>query len=227
MRTVGCNEVANDPILLAKTLSYFETIQQSGTPAGVIVPWLPTLAKLKRTYAGARLYMLFQSIINERKKMGKRDDDPLQFMIDQGDDVVKIIGVSARAVTRVRMATDKGLQFVIGALFAGQANSGVNAAWVLSYLADNPKWMAKAREEVSAVAKKYNPESTSSLTDQLANVPLEAWELEFNFLDCCLRDSIRLQSLGSAFRQNISKENIQIGDEIVPPGAFLVSAQLL
>src|SRR2546423_14109980 len=101
MRTVGCNEIANDPILLAKTLAYFETIEQSGTPAGVIFPWLPTLSKLKRTYAGARLYMLFQSIVNERKKTGKRDDDPLQFMIDQGDEVIKVIGVSARAVTRL------------------------------------------------------------------------------------------------------------------------------
>lgn len=96
MRTVGCNEIADNPILLAKTLSYFETIEQSGTPAGVIFPWLPTPAKLKRIYAGGSLYMMFQRIVNERKKTGKRDDDALQFMIDQGDDIKKIIGVSPR-----------------------------------------------------------------------------------------------------------------------------------
>jgi cytochrome P450 len=121
------------------------------------------------------------------------------------------------------MTADRGLQFVIGALFAGQLNSGINAAWVLSYLADNPQWMARAREEVVAVSRKHNPDSKSSLVDQLANVPVEAWETEFKFLDCCLKDSIRLQLLGTAFRQNISEEDIQIGDEIVPPGAFLVS----
>lgn len=99
MRTVGCNEIADNPTLLAKTLSFFETIEKSGTPAGVIFPWLPTPAKLKRTYAGASLYMIFQRIVNERKRTGKRDDDALQFMIDQGDDVRKIIGVSTEAVT--------------------------------------------------------------------------------------------------------------------------------
>ena len=119
------------------------------------------------------------------------------------------------------------MQFVIGALFAGQLNSGINAAWVISYLAENPKWMARAREEVTAIAQNYNTDSKSSLEDQLSNIPVEAWETEFNFLDSCLKDSIRLQLLGTAFRQNITKENIQIGDEIVPPGAFLVISGLL
>ena len=102
MRTVGCNEIANDPRLLAKTLSFFETIQQSATPAGVIFPWLPTPAKLKRTYAGGALYIIFQGIVNERKKTGKREEDALQFMIDQGDDVIKIIGVSNQSVFRLK-----------------------------------------------------------------------------------------------------------------------------
>jgi hypothetical protein len=84
--------------------------------------------------------------------------------------------------------------------------------------------MASAREEVAAVAQKHNPNSKSSLIDQLANIPVEGWETEFKFLDSCLKDSIRLQALGTAFRQNISGEDVRFGDEIVPPGAFLVSA---
>ena len=107
MRTVGCNEIANDPRLLAKTLSFFETIQQSATPAGVIFPWLPTPAKLKRTYAGGALYIIFQGIVNERKKTGKREEDALQFMIDQGDDVIKIIGVSNQSVFRLKTTVDQ------------------------------------------------------------------------------------------------------------------------
>jgi hypothetical protein len=98
MRTVGCNEIANDPRLQAKTLGFFETIQRSATPAGVIFPWLPTPAKLKRTYAGAALYMMFQGIVNKREKTGRREEDALQFMIDQGDDVTKIISVSNQSV---------------------------------------------------------------------------------------------------------------------------------
>jgi hypothetical protein len=130
-------------------------------------------------------------------------------------------------VFRLKRPVDQRLQFVISALFAGQINSGINAAWVLCYLADNPQWMARAREEVAAVARKYNPHSESSLVDQLSNIPVEAWEMEFTFLDCCLKDSIRLQSLGTAFRKNIGGENIRIGDEIIPPGTFIVSFGLL
>jgi hypothetical protein len=95
MRTVGCNEIANDLRLQAKALSFYETIEQSATPAGVIFPWLPTPAKLKRTYAGGALYMMFQGIVNERKRTGKREEDALQFMIDHGDDVTMIIHVSS------------------------------------------------------------------------------------------------------------------------------------
>ena len=94
MRTVGCNDIANDPQLLFKTLRQYETIEKSATPTGVIFPWLPTPAKLKRTIAGGSLYMTFRRIVNERKKTGKRDNDALQFMIDQGDDVTSIIAVS-------------------------------------------------------------------------------------------------------------------------------------
>jgi cytochrome P450 len=39
----------------------------------------------------------------------------------------------------------------------------------------------------------------------------------------CLRDSIRLQLLGTAFRRNISGKDIPtgVGNEVIPPGAFV------
>ena len=113
------------------------------------------------------------------------------------------------------------LQFVIGALFAGQINSGINAAWILAYLARDSEWQAKARKEISTIAGKYNPDTNASLIDQLSNVPVEAWETEFEVLDFCLRDSIRIQLLGTAFRRNISGKDVQIGNEVIPPGAFV------
>jgi hypothetical protein len=98
IRMAGCNEIANDPRLQAKTLSFFKTIEQSTSPAGIIFPWLPTPAKLKRTYAGGALYMMFQGIVNEREKTGKREEDALQFLIDNGDDVAKVTRVSTQSV---------------------------------------------------------------------------------------------------------------------------------
>jgi sterol 14-demethylase len=90
---VGCNEIANDPELLKKTLHHFETIESSATATTIIFPWLPSPALIKRTIAGAKLYMIFQRIVNNRKKTARTEDDPLQHLIDSGDDMQSIIAV--------------------------------------------------------------------------------------------------------------------------------------
>ena len=110
----------------------------------------------------------------------------------------------------------------MGAVFAGQINSGINAAWVLCYLATSPHWLAEVRKEVEAVAEKYHPGSSAPLADRLTGLPLEAWETEFPIVDLCLRDSIRLQVQGTGMRRNISGHSVSIGDEAVPPDAFLL-----
>jgi cytochrome P450 len=111
----------------------------------------------------------------------------------------------------------------VGALFAGLLNSGVNVAWVLVYLAKDPYWLSKAREEVKAAAARHSTDKNAPLIEQLSQLPVEAWESEFPILDMCLRDSIRLQLLGTAFRRNISGKDIPtgVGDEVIPPGAFV------
>ena len=93
MRTVGCKEIADDEQLMRKVLSLYETIEESSTATGIIFPWLLTPSKIKRTYAGGRLYMIFNNIAKERKKLEKEIDDPLQFLLNKGDDMQKIIAV--------------------------------------------------------------------------------------------------------------------------------------
>lgn len=112
--------------------------------------------------------------------------------------------------------------FITSALFAGLFNNGVNVAWVLVYLAKDPYWPSKAREEVQAAAAKYSTDKAAPLVERLAQLPVEAWESAFPALDLCLRDSIRLQMLGTAFRKNASGKPIPTGhgDEVIPPGAF-------
>ena len=70
---------------------------------------------------------------------------------------------------------------------------------------------------------KHNTDPKLPIMDQLAQLPIEAWEQEFPLIDLCLRESIRLQLLGTAFRKNISGKSIPTGksDEIIPPGAFV------
>lgn len=117
------------------------------------------------------------------------------------------------------------MQFVMGALFAGQLNSGVNSAWVLVYLAHKPFWLKRVREEVESVAERYAPDKSASLKERLMNVPCDAWEGEFPIVDACLKDSIRLQMSGAAFRKNISGVDIPLnGTEVIPRDAFVTYA---
>lgn len=94
MRMVGCNEVANSPELLKTSLKLFETVEKSTTATTMIFPWFPSIALIKRTVAGGRLYMIYKNIVEERKKAGRREEDALQYLLDLGDSVQEIITVS-------------------------------------------------------------------------------------------------------------------------------------
>lgn len=110
----------------------------------------------------------------------------------------------------------------MGALFAAQQNSGINVAWILVHLASNPGWASKARDEVRAVTDKYFPDQHEPLVARLARLPLTAWEAEFSTLELCLKDSIRLHSLGACFRKNISGKDLELGkNEKIPDETFV------
>ena len=94
MRTVACVEIASDHEMLRKVLGLFETIESTATPLSIMYSWVPWPSQWRRTYAGAKLYMIFKNIIDKRAQEGRREDDTLQYLIDQGDDVTKIITVS-------------------------------------------------------------------------------------------------------------------------------------
>ncbi|OLN96091.1 Obtusifoliol 14-alpha demethylase 2 [Colletotrichum chlorophyti] len=208
IRMVGADEIADDPQLLEQTLELFEVIDGSATATSVMFPKFPSPAKVKRTYAGAKLYFLVENIIKKRAASDVKHDDALQYMLDQGDRTFKIV------------------EFMVSALFAGLLNSGINAARVLCYLATSPEWLAKATEEVRATAARYARDPKAPLRYQLEDVPLEAWESEFPVVDMCLRDSIRLNLMGTAFRKNVSGRAIPTGhgNEVIPPGAFVTYA---
>ncbi|KAK5120820.1 hypothetical protein LTR85_005887 [Meristemomyces frigidus] len=207
MRTVACKEIADDPALLAKTLKMYEDVEGTGTPLSIMYPWLPTPAKAKRTYAGAQLYVIFKRVVDARNNEDRREEDALQYLMDQGDNIRDII------------------TFVLGALFAGQLNSGINAAWILVYMASKPYWLDRVREEVASVASRYCADESLPLKDRLMHVPIEAWEGEFPIIDICLKDTIRLQTAGTGFRKNISGKDVPLNKtEVVPDGAFVTLA---
>lgn len=209
MRTVGCREIADDPPLLANVLNLFETIEGAVSQVSIMYPWIPTPGKVMRTIAGGRLYMIFKKVVDDRSKTGRKADDALQYLIDQGDNVTDM------------------LTFVLGALFAGQLNSGINASWILCYLALNTEWQDRVREEIEHVAEKYCIEKNLPLKERLMKIPFEAWEGEFPMIDYCLKDTIRLQMAGTAFRKNMSNAEVVINKqtgEVIPPGHYVALA---
>jgi len=202
-RTVGSNEIANSRPLMGKTLSLFQMIEKTSTSYQIIFPWLPSPAMFKRVLGGSQLYFILNKIINARKKEGRREADGLQFLLDQGDDLTRIIG------------------FTVGALFAGQLNTGITTAAVVCYLAVNPKWIGEIRREITAAVERYTPGDSSPLPERLAKIPLEGWEKGFPTIDNCMRETIRLQLPGTEFRRNTSKKAVRINEkEEIPPGSF-------
>ena len=105
-------------------------------------------------------------------------------------------------------------------------NTAVQAAWILCYLAYDPIWYAKVREEVDSVVAKHRTSEEQTPVDVLRGLSLEAWESEFPCIDLGVRDSIRLNLMGASIRQNTSGKDIEIGDTgvVVPKDAFAVSS---
>jgi len=94
MRTIGCNELADDQSLVKRMLTYTQYVENSGTPMSIIFPWFPWPALIKRYYSFAMIYITLKNIIEQRKKTGVAGNDALQFMLDQGDEVTHVIAVS-------------------------------------------------------------------------------------------------------------------------------------
>ncbi|KAI1126849.1 cytochrome P450 6A1 [Nemania abortiva] len=206
MRTIGANDIADDPKLLKHTLSIFDWFEKSDSFAKVIFPWLPTVNHLMRLYYGAKLAFVFRDIIEKRKKTGKKGNDALQFLIDRGLNLSTIVG------------------FEIGALFAGQLNSGINAGYLQLFLTQNPEWMARLREEVDGVVAQHRTSPSQSCADVLGTLTIEEWESEFPLIDLALRETIRFCLPGATFRKNMSGHDIPIGEsgEVIPDGAFAI-----
>lgn len=116
-------------------------------------------------------------------------------------------------------------QFVLGALFAGQLNSGINAAWFFVYLATNKEWYKRVQDEVDAALKRHRDPTKPNQTkaEIFDSLTVDDWESEFTSIDLTLRECIRLQMVGTAFRHNVGGRDLTISKttgEIIPRDAY-------
>ncbi|KAF2797426.1 cytochrome P450 6A1 [Melanomma pulvis-pyrius CBS 109.77] len=168
MRTVGTNEIAESQELLDRSLHLVEVIDDNNSTARIMFPWLLTLKHVKRLVAAGRMYLMINRILRDRRRTGRREDDAVQLLLDEGASTTRI--------------------FVINGLL-----------------------VAKHR---------ISPEQTP--LDILGKLTLDDWESDFPLTNLCLHESIRLQTVGTAFRKNVSGRDVQIGNtsEVVPKDGF-------
>lgn len=91
MRMVGPTEFAESPKMLDDTLRLFNIIEKSLSPSRVVFPWLPTFGYIKQVFYGAKLFSALNGVISARRKEGRRVEDALQFLMDSGDNIVRIL----------------------------------------------------------------------------------------------------------------------------------------
>lgn len=91
-RTLGCNEIADDPVRLASTLKAYKNLDV-GSATEIMFPWLPIPMKLRKMWAGYNLFSAISSLAKQRRA-GEPQTDGMQMLIDRGDSDVIVTVVS-------------------------------------------------------------------------------------------------------------------------------------
>ncbi|KAK1573915.1 cytochrome P450 6A1 [Colletotrichum navitas] len=206
VRMVGCDEVAEDPVLLLRMLRIFEGIDSAATATKIMFPWMPTVGQMRRVISGGRMYRILEGIIRERKARGVPGNDALQFLMDNGDSTIEMVA------------------FLVGALFAGLINTGIDAAYLLCFIAGDAHWYGEFQREVDGVISRRRRSAEQTADEILAGMTMDEWEAEFPLIDLGLKEVIRHTLTGCGFRYNNSGRDLPIGKtgEVVPREAYVV-----
>lgn len=93
IRAASCQEIANSPSQVARVTELYWNMERGSTATTVLLPWLPSKARSLKKESTMELYQLVKSIIDDRKKTGRRGEDAMQVLIDEGDNVNDIVQV--------------------------------------------------------------------------------------------------------------------------------------
>ncbi|KAF9010183.1 cytochrome P450 [Cyathus striatus] len=208
IRSLTSEEIADNPILVARLKTLYDTLDTGTTPATVLLPWLPTPAMLQKLWATKEIYDIVVKAVDAREKSGLPRNDTLQMLLDFGDEKLVVVG------------------FIMGLLIAGARATGTTASWLMTFLAGHPEWHSKAAAEVDSLLASnlsYNSGSSSpqSLSSRLAGIPLEAWEQNTPILDAIIRETTRVAQPHTAMRRNLGPE-FYINNKIIPTGAYVI-----
>ncbi|KAA1475253.1 cytochrome P450 [Dentipellis sp. KUC8613] len=238
VRLATSRALAASPHTLQRMQALYWTMERSATPAALLLPsWVPSRARRAKARATRELYELvlrFVERCRERVERGTEGEG------EEGGEGVEGEGEGADAIEVLIRNGDSDaaiVGFVLGVIFAGVINTGMNACWLLVFLAAHPAWHARIKAEIDALLLAHAPASSSThrtsassptpashstsasspapdsepLHRRLARVPLSAWETALPSLDLALRETLRLTlAAGTLLRRNV-REDIPIG----------------
>ena len=81
-------------MLVARLKKLYDMVDAGTTPTTVLVPWLPTPAMIKKSWATKEIYEIVITAIRNRENSGISQGDTLQMLLDAGDEKLVVIGVS-------------------------------------------------------------------------------------------------------------------------------------
>ncbi|KAJ7151758.1 cytochrome P450 [Mycena crocata] len=204
VNTIAASRIAADAAVCDKLRKIFHELDQSATPATVLFPWFLGPQRLHRFYLMKRFSDIMGAAIKDRRK-GRSEEDPMQYLIDAG--------LTSMEIT----------QFTLGALFAGIANTGIVAAYILCDLATHPAYLDQVRAELSTFISSFNADSSLPLLTRLHSISYEDWIQAgaLPILDRCLKETLRLRIATPLHRLNDSGGDMEIGGVRVPHDTIL------
>lgn len=209
-RVAGVHEIANDPALLRETWAVYTPLEDSPY-IDVLLPWLPTLSKMRKVWGYAKLHFTISRLARDRKVAGRKEDDMLQMLLEAD------LGTSMQSLT------------VIGAVLAGVFNTTFSTVYNICCLAVEPEWLDKLRAEIDTVLesqRKISRRRTDAVVDILHNLSVHDWETRFPLLRATMTESIRFTMAGAVVRKNISPKDLEIGNTgfVIPRDSLAVHA---
>ncbi|KAF5379198.1 hypothetical protein D9615_005905 [Tricholomella constricta] len=205
LRSLSCSEISDNPMIVARLKTLYDTLDNGTTPATVLVPWFPTPAMIKKLWATKEIFEIVNDAIHAREQSGISRNDTLQMLLDSGDEKLVVVG------------------FIMGLLIAGARATGTTASWMMTFLGCHPEWRAKAAAEVECLlaANTASTSDSDSLSSRFATIPLKVWESETPILDAIIKETTRVAQPHTAMRRNLGPP-VYIDGKIVPTGAYVV-----
>ncbi|RMZ83615.1 hypothetical protein DV738_g927, partial [Chaetothyriales sp. CBS 135597] len=207
-RIVGTDEISENPALLGRLMGYLPVLQRTSSLHLLSFPYLSYFSRAywRRKWGRWGVESIVKPIVERRMAPGgARRDDALQVLIDNGD------------------SKDWITNYLTSMLFIAGANAGVLSGAMLNIVAHHADWQDKIYQEIKRAASIHSKNNKEApLVDQLADIPLSAWETSFPSIDLCYKEAIRMWVAFPMGRLNDTKEAIPIPgtDEVIPPGAF-------